>query len=320
MTDQTSLQSPAATMEQIEAAARAMAIHQDGAGIHPGSSRLTQEAIAEWHDLARAVLEAALAAPQRSPAVSETDAATVARAIYKVLYPEFEDEGQCLAQMQALSDHMGMDVVACAHSAVAALASRPSPERREIVEECARMVEKKLNGLVPLHTFRFNGELAKTADGDTEFVTKREVNDLLHAKAAAIRSLADKTNASPSPPAGEWQWVPKEPTQEMLGRMWEARDKAAANRALSAGAAYRRVYDAMLAAAPVDNGRYPSGELQPRPVAFRVKNRAGEWCLFQHEEIAQAAADHLGVEYQGLYARAAPPPSAPVESGERGED
>lgn len=49
------------TAAEIRAAARAIAIHQDGAGIHPGSTRLTDEAIAEWNDLALTALRAAAA-------------------------------------------------------------------------------------------------------------------------------------------------------------------------------------------------------------------------------------------------------------------
>lgn len=42
--------------------------------------------------------------------------------------------------------------------------------------------------------------------------------------------------------------------------------------------------------------------LQKRPVAFRVPQKDG-WAILQHEEAAQIEAEHLGVEYQGLYVR-----------------
>jgi hypothetical protein len=44
---------------EIEAAAHAIACHEDGGRIHPGSSRLTAATISEWHAVAKAVLEAA---------------------------------------------------------------------------------------------------------------------------------------------------------------------------------------------------------------------------------------------------------------------
>lgn len=58
------------TIPIVEAAARAIACHPDGGNITPGSSRLVENVIEEWMDLARAVLLAASAA---SAALSVTE-------------------------------------------------------------------------------------------------------------------------------------------------------------------------------------------------------------------------------------------------------
>ena len=54
--------------------------------------------------------------------------------------------------------------------------------------------------------------------------------------------------ATPHVPEG-WQLVPKEPTQDMLGMLWETRDRCAAKN-MTAGETYRLAYRDMLAAAP----------------------------------------------------------------------
>lgn len=42
--------------------------------------------------------------------------------------------------------------------------------------------------------------------------------------------------------------------------------------------------------------------LHKRPVAFRVQTPEG-WAIIRDEEAASIEADHLGVDYQGLYIR-----------------
>jgi hypothetical protein len=221
----------------------------------------------------------------QSPAVSETDAATVARAIYKILYPEFEDEGQCLAQMQALSDHMGMDVVACAHSAVAALASRPSPERREIVEALREIVAC---------THRPNPQDQSRID-----VAPGQHRRFQAAIETAIRSLADKTNASPSPPAGEWQPIssaPKDGTAIWL---------------VVSGRPYIGYCE------PAD-GWLRKRDLWFAKATYRRKNEPEPYETLTTDKVyLTSGADVQPTHWQPL---PAPPPSAPVQSGQRGED
>lgn len=101
----------------------------------------------------------------------------------------------------------------------------------------------------------------------------------------ALRRLVAAVPASPEPREG-WQWVPKEPTFEMLEAAADAYD----------GSSFResRMYKAMLAAAP----RAP---VQPEPVAWRYRySPQGEWKLAS-EPAAQWAADHSKFEEEPLY-------------------
>ena len=48
---------------------------------------------------------------------------------------------------------------------------------------------------------------------------------------------------------------------------------------------------------------YPSGALAKRPVAWRVKDYADGWIIFQDEETADYEAQRTGAVMQGLYVR-----------------
>lgn len=62
------------------------------------------------------------------------------------------------------------------------------PDRNAVIEECAKICAASVDGLT-LHTFNLGGTIAKTVDGDTEFLTRRDVNNLIIKKTAAIRAL-----------------------------------------------------------------------------------------------------------------------------------
>lgn len=53
----------------------------------------------------------------------------------------------------------------------------------KLSDEVARIVSAPVSGCT-LHTFNFNGVIAKTTEGDDHFLTPREVSDLLRARAA----------------------------------------------------------------------------------------------------------------------------------------